>query len=343
MTPEQLENRSRLERGSARGLYESFFVKANDPAARRALWIRFTFLSPAGRPEEALAETWAILFDRETGRHVAAKQSHPIAASRVSGDPFRVEIADSVLETGHTAGSMESSAGPIRWDLSFSTSSFVHRPYPLAAMYEAKLPKHKTITPYPDERFDGWYSVGDARVDVAGWPGFQSHNWGTEHTHLYVWTHCNVLGAPGNWFEAAAGRVKLGPAVLPWMGVATVSVAGRRVHFDSAGAVLGVRSTLERAARAGGRGDAPGWGWRFGFRRGEAELEGELTGDREDFVGLTYEGPGGGAPTHCLNSKMAHLQLTLREGSAPPVHLESDAAAFEVGTHRSDHGIRMAI
>lgn len=342
MTPEQLENRPRLVRGSARGLYESFYVKANDPTGRRALWIRFTFLSPRGRPDEALAETWAILFDRETGRHRACKQAHAIAASSASGDPFRVRIGDSVLETGHTAGAMVSGHGPVRWDLSFTTTSFLHRPFPLAAMYESALPKHKTVTPYPDELFDGWFEVGDERVEVVGWPGFQSHNWGTEHTHLYVWSHCNLLGAPGTWFEAAAGRVKLGPVVLPWLGVATVSLGGRRVHFDAPTSLARVRSRLERTTRGDRSAGAPGWGWRFGFRRADCRLDGELSGDREDFVGLTYEGPSG-PPTHCLNSKIAHLRATLREGSLPPVHLESDGAAFEVGTHRTDHGIRMAI
>jgi len=342
VTPEQRENRPRLVRGSSRGLYESFYVKANDPTGRRALWIRFTFLSPRGRPEEALAETWVILFDRQTGRHRAAKQSHAIAASTASGDPFRVEIGDSLLETGHTTGSMASEHGPIRWDLSFTTRSFLHRPFPLASMYTAALPKHKTITPYPDEVFDGWVSIGDERVEVTGWPGFQSHNWGTEHTHLYVWGHCNVLGSAGTWFEAAAGRVKIGPVVLPWLGFATLSVEGRRVHFDGLATLPRIRSRLERTTRAGGASGVPGWGWRFGFRQGAASLEGDLTDDRDDFVGLTYDGPSG-PPTHCLNSKIAHLRLTLREGSAPPVHLESDAAAFEVGTHRTDHGIRMAL
>lgn len=342
MTPEQLENRPRLVRGSDRGLYESFYVKANDREGRRAIWIRFTFFSPRGKPSEALAEKWIIVFDRATGRHRAAKESLPIAASHASGDPFRVEIGDSFLEAGHTAGSMVSPHGPIRWDLTFTTRSFLHRPYPFRAMYAAALPKHKTITPYPDETFDGWVSIGDERIEVAGWAGFQSHNWGTEHTHLYAWVHCNVFGSAGTWFEAAAGRVKLGPAVLPWLGVATLCLEGRRLHFDAPATLTRMRSTLERKARNAHGGGAPGWGWRFAFRQSAATLDGEVSGDRDDFVGLTYAGPGG-TPTCCLNSKVAHLALTLREGSAPPVHLESDAAAFEVGTHRTDHGIRMVL
>lgn len=342
MTPEQLENRPRLVRDSPRGVYESWFLKANEPSGRRALWLRFTLLSPTGRPAEALAETWAILFDRERGRHRAAKESHALASASVVADPFRVGIGDSFLETGRTVGAIESGEGPVRWDLTFTTRSFLHRPFPYGAMYAGKLPKHKLVTPYPDETFTGFIAAGDDRVEVGGWPGMQGHNWGTEHTHLYAWCHCNVLGAPGRWFEGLSGRVKIGPVVLPFLSLATLALDGRRIHFDEPSSIPRAHAAVERTTRRPSSGAAPGWGYRFAFRKAGATLEGEVAADRDDLVGLAYQNPAGPV-THCLNSKTARLTLTLREGSASPIRLESEAAALEVGTRRTDHGIRMAL
>lgn len=323
-------------------MYESWFLKANDPSGQRALWLRFTLLSPNGQPDHALAETWAIVFDRGRGRHHAAKQAHALAAARIADDGSRIEIADAVLEPGHTAGTILSGEGPIRWDLSFTTRSFLHRPFPAEAMYAGPLPKHKLVTPYPDERFDGWITVGDERLDVRDWAGMQGHNWGTEHTYLYAWCHCNVLGSPDTWFEGMSGRVKIGPLVMPWLGLATLTLGGRRIHFDGPRAVLRGRIDLGRQPRKQGNGAPPGWGWTFAFDGPTGRIEGRAAGDRSDFVGLTYANPDG-AETHCLNSKTAHLELTLHERGAEPIRLESEAAALEVGTRQTDHGIRVVL
>ena len=341
MTPEQAENRSRVKRGTATGMYESWFLKANEPAGGRALWLRFTLLSPRGRPDEALAETWAIVFDRGRGSPRAAKQSYAMSTAHIADDGSRVEIGDSVLETGHTAGAMVSGDGPVRWDLSFTTTSFLHRAYPRPA-YDTVLPKHKQLTPYPDEVFDGWIEFGDQRFEVSGWPGMQGHNWGTEHTHLYVWCHGNVLGTPGTWFELAAGRVKIGPVVLPWLGVATLAIDGRRVHFDSPISAARCELALRRQTRQSGSGQAPGWGASFALEGPTARLEGEAAADRGDFAGLTYHCPTGRV-ANCLNSSVARLTLTLRERGLAPVRLESESVALEIGTHRTDHGIRVLV
>jgi len=341
VTPEQAENRSRVKHGAPTGMYESWFLKANEPNGGRALWLRFTLLSPRGRPEQALAETWAIVFDRSGGKNRAAKQSFAMTTARIADDGSRVEIGDCVLEPGHTVGSMVSGHGPVRWDLSFTTTSFLHRPYP-RPLYDSPLPKHKQLTPYPDEVFDGWIELGDQRFEVTGWPGMQGHNWGSEHTHLYVWCHGNVLGTPGTWFECAVGRVKLGPLVLPWLGVATLAIDGRRIHFDGLGTVARCKVSLERQTREPSSGQAPGWGFSLALEGPTARLEAEAAGDRGDFVGLTYHCPTG-RTSSCLNSSVAHVTLTLRERGLPPVRLESDALALEVGTHRTDHGIRMLV
>ncbi|MGH7329966.1 MAG: hypothetical protein ACREJX_16595, partial [Polyangiaceae bacterium] len=60
---------------------ESYFIKANDPHRRRALWIRATIFASARDPSAAIAEAWSIAF-REDGTSVAVKTQVPFSRSR---------------------------------------------------------------------------------------------------------------------------------------------------------------------------------------------------------------------------------------------------------------------
>ena len=66
------------------GHVESYFLKANDPRAPRAIWIKTTIYAsaraPSGEPH-ALAEAWAIAFDGDRG-HIAVKSSIPFDRAR---------------------------------------------------------------------------------------------------------------------------------------------------------------------------------------------------------------------------------------------------------------------
>ena len=57
------ENAARYRPGEPAGHYESYFLRANHPNRPLAFWIRYTVFSPAGRPEAAEGELWAIVFD----------------------------------------------------------------------------------------------------------------------------------------------------------------------------------------------------------------------------------------------------------------------------------------
>lgn len=57
----QSANWTRYQPGQRAGHYESFFQRANHPTRPLAFWIRYTIFSPAGQPEAALGELWAIL------------------------------------------------------------------------------------------------------------------------------------------------------------------------------------------------------------------------------------------------------------------------------------------
>src|SRR5262249_27407600 len=72
-------NAVRFDPKARRGHAESYFLKANDPSGDRALWLKATIFAAATEPGRAVAEGWAIAFDRRggTAKHVAVKHTVP--------------------------------------------------------------------------------------------------------------------------------------------------------------------------------------------------------------------------------------------------------------------------
>ena len=87
-------NCARYRTGQAPGHYESYFQRANHPAQPLAFWVRYTIFSPTGRPQDAIGELWAVVFNASTGRHVVAKTEVPFDRCTFSNDRFAVRIAD---------------------------------------------------------------------------------------------------------------------------------------------------------------------------------------------------------------------------------------------------------
>ena len=63
-------NHTLYEFGQQRGHYESYFMQANHPNEPKAFWIRYTFFSPHGQPDGALAELWAVYLDKANRQYV---------------------------------------------------------------------------------------------------------------------------------------------------------------------------------------------------------------------------------------------------------------------------------
>lgn len=326
------DNTVRWDRGDRRGHVESHFLRAVSPDGARALWIKHTLLSPAGRAGQGVAEAWAIAFER--GRPpVGAKSTYPIDRARFGDDPFRIETGDAALEPGRARGTAESGGHRIGWDLSFDTTGPAFHPFPLERMYKAPFPKSKTLTPYPDVRFDGAFDVDGERWHVVGWPGMQGHNWGRSHAHAYAWAQCNSWtdGAGGRaWFEGLSARVAVGPVITPWLSVAALHVEGETHRFDGPSAMTSRRVEVEW------------YRWEATLSKRGATLRVAVEAARDDLAGLHYENPDG-SMTHCLNSKLAHGTIVLSRGSRPDLVLASDRFALELGTKDRDHGVPMIV
>lgn len=320
-------NAVRCREGSTHGHVESYFLKLNDAEGRRALWVKATILVRAGGVPR-VAEAWAIAFDRE-GRHVAVKQVVPLAEAHFDESGLDVAVAGLRLTPGRVHGEVTSGGERIAFDLRFTMNVAPLVPFPSARMYEARLPSSKLVSPHPDSRFEGSYTVAGSTVEVNDWHGMQGHNWGTRHAELYAWSHCNQWeGHDDLVLEGVTARVKVGPVLAPPLSIVCVRHRGVRYDFNAPLALVRARGTIELRR------------WTFSAKTSLATVSGELWADTEDFVGLSYENPDG-AITHCLNSKIARGRIRLSVRGRPDIEALTRAAALEIGTKDPAHGVTM--
>ena len=348
-------NAVRFDPAARRGHVESYFLKANDPAGDRAIWIKATIFCSDREPDRPTAEGWAIAFDRrgKTARHVAVKHVVPYAmASFSAGDlaiRWRVppasgaplgapsaapkELPDQGVEilSNATTGSIASRDHHIHWALAYKGDALPIVPLPAAVMYTAPLPKSKLVTPVSDARFTGEVSVDGELWSLDGWRGMQGHNWGSGHADLYAWCHCNVWAEePEFVLEGVSARVRIGPVMSPLMTIVCARYRGVTYDFNRP-------LEIYRA-----EGDVSLRRWTFSAHGKLARLEGIVEADTEDMVGLYYLNPGG-ATTYCLNSKLARARVRFEVAGRTPLNLTTRAAALEIGTRNADHGVRMFV
>jgi hypothetical protein len=323
-------NAVRCREGSPRGHVghvESYFLKLNDAEGRRALWVKATILVHEGGAPR-VAEAWAIAFDRE-GRHIAVKEVVPLSRARFGESGLDIAVAGLRITPGRVSGEVVSHAERIAFDLRFTMDAAPLVPFPNARMYETRLPSTKLVSPHPDSRFSGTYTVSGQTIDVDGWHGMQGHNWGTRHTELYAWSHCNQWDGDDDLvLEGVTARVKVGPVLAPPLTLVCVRHRGVRYDFNAPMALLRARGAIELRR------------WTFTAKSALATVSGELWASADDFVGLSYENPDG-AITYCLNSKIARGRIRLSVRGKPDVEALTRAAALEIGTKDPAHGIAM--
>jgi hypothetical protein len=205
-----------------KGHYESYYLRAADPARGRSAWIRHTvFKRPGGPPTGAL---WCTLFTAgEEPR--AVKQSLP---DPQPGD--WLAIGDSHFGPLGAKGRAEALGNRAEWDLAFTPASEPLRHLP-RRLYDLPLPRTKLESPLPATRISG--RVEDWELD--GWPGMVGHNWGSEHAERWIWLH--GVFERGAWIDVALGRVKLGPVLTPWIANGALSIDGGRRRLRGAARV----------------------------------------------------------------------------------------------------------
>ena len=311
--------------GEAAGHYESFYLKATRPGGGQGIWIRHTVHKrPAVEPT---ASIWFTLFDAEAAGPRATKLTVPAAELAAPSGGY-IRIADALLAPGSARGTIATEGMRASWELEFDSEveSFRHLPYEY--LYRSRLPKTKFLSPYPDARFSGTVSIDGEELDLDGWPGMVGHNWGSEHAERWTWIQANEFReADGVVFDAALGRIKVGPVTTPWVGNGVLRIDGEAHRLGGFDRIRSTKIDDEPTAcdfELAGRG---------------VRVRGRVGSEPRNFVGWVYADPVG--PEHnTLNCSISDLELTVERKGSAPRRLESiAAAAYEIGMRETDHGI----
>ena len=297
--------------GDGRGFYESFYLKANHPERRLALWLKFNLLEP--RRGRLGGEVWGVWFDGERGyQRVAHLEGEPrLGEAAVEIDGCRLALADGVLrESARLAG--------MAWEVRLVplAEPIVH--LPSARLYSGELPRKKIVTPVPLGRLDGWFKMGSERVSLDGWRGFFGRNWGREHARTYAYG--NAAFPDGALLDGFSARLRMGPLVLPPVSIAVLRTGGSEYRFDRPRQWLSGRPTWNDHSW---NLELPGSG---GHR-----LRLAMEAPERDFVRLVYRQPAGGEAL-CFNTKFACCRLSLTR--AGKVLYEGETGSAELETLR---------
>lgn len=273
------------------GIYESHYLKANDPDRPRAFWIKHTLMHRKEGP--STAELWFIWFEGE----------HPPRVLRWDAPWSQLELGPGLhlqapgirLDPRTARGAL----GAVRWDLALRGpgTPLLHLPHQF--LYRVGFPRKKLLTPAPALRFDGEIRLGDRAVEVRGWTGLRGHNWGTEHAPTYAYGNCQLWedGAP-RLVDGFTARIRLAGRLLPPLSGLVVR-EGEREH------------AFNRIHQWPGHGRFDPEGWELRYR----PLTLRMDAPRSPWVGLRYNQPGGGEG-YCYNTKFAPTRLVFGNDEA---------------------------
>jgi hypothetical protein len=280
--------------------YESRFVRANHPDRAMALWLRETLLLPT--VGESVADVWVMIFDPEGAGNRALKVGHPMRVADYrygDGGAWTARIGDTSVDDQSVRGSVTGGGRSAAWELRVNPGAELPVKLLTESGYRAPFPTAKTLVRHPLATFDGRVELDGARLDLEQWTGSVNHNWGRRHTPAYAFGQvCGFDDAPGSSLEIVTAHAAVGPVSLP---AVTLFV------LRHGGGEFAVRSILP-ARHA--RGEYRPFSWTFGGRVGDTSMEGEITAEPSDVIGLTYSDTTG-KTKYCYNSALATCRIRL--------------------------------
>jgi hypothetical protein len=296
-----------------RGHYESWYLRAVDPAAPRGLWIRYTVTVPPGG--EPAGQLWCTWFDRAAAPRAVRVPAGPPG----SGGAFWIRFGEHSFGPEGALGAARSEDVSTRWSLHFSEAQEPLRHLPRPWMYTGRLPRTKVLSPVPAAVFDGTVEVDGTSIAVDGWPGMVGHNWGEQHAEEWIWLSGLAFEeAPATtWLDVALGRVRLGPVTTPWVANGVLSLDGRRFPVGGLGRRAGVVASEDGCVL---RLTGPG-----------VVVTASAAAPDGAFANWDYAGPDG-AQHRVRNCSVADLALRVQRPAQRPVDLAAPGrAAYEWG------------
>ena len=308
--------------------YESRFIRANNADRAQALWMRSTLLLPtAGAP---VADAWVMVFDPDGAGNRALKQPHPIDQSDYQYDTWTARVGATTIDDRTARGTATSGDRSARWDLRITPGDEPPVKLLTDRGYKAKFPTAKTMVRHPLATFDGTVDLDDVHFRVDGWTGSVNHNWGRKHTPAYAFGQvCGFDRAHGSSLEIVTAHAGVGPISLPAATLFVLRHDGRELAVRS---VLATRHT---------RGEYRPFSWSFGGRVDGVTLDGEISADARDVIGLTYTDTDGDSK-YCYNSALATCRIRLSGSGMAATELAATRhAMFEILTDTRNPSVRL--
>jgi len=312
---------------TAAGGYESWYLKAGDPAGGRAVWIRYTVHKRPGHAAEG--SLWFTFFDAASGRPFAVKQTGDPGALTTGPETFLGVGELGEFSPRQARGRIAGKGREAGWELEIAGGEGLLEHLP-SRLYSAPLPRTKLLSVTPSTTFSGWFEAGGERVELDGWTGMIGHNWGSQHAERWVWLHGIGFEGRGTdtWIDLAPGRVKVGPFTTPWVANGAISIDGVRHRLGGIRAALGSTRVEAGAGRL-----------EFELPGRDLRVSGTVTAPLEDTVAWQYSDPDGSGH-HTLNCSVAELALTVIPRGGEPYELHTaTGAAYEYGSRDTGHGI----
>jgi hypothetical protein len=141
-----------------------------------------------------------------------------------------------MTETG-----LRGALGDNSWDLSWRALAEPLPYLPADWLYDKAVPRSNGAAVVPHGTVHGRYDG----TSLDGWHAVVGHNWGREHAEQWCWLHAVLPGRSGDgWLDIVLVRVRVGPALTPW-------IAGGGLHLD--GRLRRTRPGRARFVRDGSR------------------------------------------------------------------------------------------
>ncbi|MBI5622229.1 MAG: hypothetical protein HY924_00475 [Elusimicrobia bacterium] len=289
-------------------VHEAWFLKANDPSSKDAVWLRYTL----ERSDSGLeGRVWYAVFDARERRVLSGSWTEPEACACHGLGLCRV--GDQRL----TRGSASADGPDASWRLSWKDRGVPAFDFVPSWLYAWGLAGTSYTSAVPAALFDGEVRVSGRTYAFRSAPGSVGHLWGRRKAHSWRWLHAAFPDRNGGVeavFELLSAKGSLGPLVLPRVTRGFLWRKGR-VHESS---------WLKPAGT-----EAQDHGWRFSLGFDGFSAQGSCAPALDLIAVFEYPDAHGG-PLTCRNSKAGSVQLELRGLEGGLRLASSDSAAVEV-------------
>ena len=196
-------------------------MRANDPAAPRAVWLKATVLTKADGT--SVAEAWCSVFDGN--RTAALRRTIPLEDAGIDLTEDAGTLRGELASAGaRVAGTCRSSAGPGRSVRPMSL-------FPSARLVDAPFPKNKLLTPFPSRRLLRRPDLGRRHVGPRAAGSACRATTGARRTRPeYAWGQC-VFPDRTPWPRVRRAD-RLGRRTSPLFSMLVVRRGDQEYRFD---------------------------------------------------------------------------------------------------------------